>query len=582
MEFNCVWFLNQLWKESSLFNAKIPLADTLLFDSESPTNYKWLFTDRKGYIKKKHSENVKLDKIFLAFLNHTMTSSGSDNEIMNPEDPGVIYIRDNTFKLLDKKMSFAQLMAQSLLNNEAMQAFTAGPEHIYSRYIVNFKKSEGKYIYNCSKEYIKREIQEKTKVYAQNYIDKLTEITETALRVIEKNSRRCIEELQLIFFEDLNNNLWLMGSRICKTANFLVPKSIFPIKRAQSQGRLQENSVTRSSFMDTTQSWNKRSGTASIGQKPNTHKKCPGDFCNFIVTSQTLSSKQEIDYDDLLQKVRNTYFSGKEKDIEKVKYTLRVDNLMEQKSRNKDKIIRKLIPYKLILLGKKIIIDKKKDLVEVDIGQFINCVNNSLDNEQENLHECAMKTPFHYYDSVRVCDRCYEVYTLFDCNKKKTPDFEPKIPLVNITNPFPLSFLSKKNSITSSKLNSPRRSVLYLSSSQKDNINDLLNDMDNTLFEIKYGEKTAKLKRADDISRTISRQRAQSQSQELRKKAPLETVKAEMFDHDILTSQLFPDAKYFLKVKVRSNKHSQYLQKLKEMNFSRGKLHHFRDKVTKK
>ncbi|CAG9315344.1 unnamed protein product [Blepharisma stoltei] len=574
MEFNCAWFISQLWKENSLFSARVPLIDTLLYDSESPTNCKWLFTDRKGFIKKKHTENTKVDKIILSFLNHPTSLLDYDNDISNPEDPGITFIRDNTFKLVNRKTSLSKLFSLNILKNEAIQAFPVSAEHQNSRYIVTVKKKEGKLVYNCSKECLKNETWEVTKVFAQNYNDKLAEITESALRVVEKNSRRCIEELQLIFFEGANDSLWLMGSRFCKVANLLVTRPSTSLKRTQSQGRLQENSISKASFMMTTKSWTKRISSASIGPKPNISSKCPGDFCNFIVTSETLSSKQEIDYDDLLHKVRATYFSGKEKDIEKVKYLLRINNLIEQNSKNKDKIIRKIIPYRLLLLGKKIIIDKTKDLVEVDIGQFINCYNSSLDIEQENLHETAMRAPFHYYDNVKVCDRCYEIYTLFESNKKKpaTPDANKNF---SSTSPTRLPSSSQKSSALSSRMNSPRKNTLLRSSSKKDNINELLNDMSNALFEIKYGEKTAKMKIADEWSRTVSRQRAQSQSQESKRKVPLETVKAEVLDHDAITSQLFPDAKYFMKTKPRRDRHSEFLQKLKTMNFSRGKLHHF-------
>lgn len=278
--------------------------------------------------------------------------------------------------------------------------------------------------------------------------------------------------------------------------------------------------------------------------------------------------------------MRQTYFNGKENELEKVKYAIRVDNLIEHKSRSKDKVIRKIIPYRLILLGRKIMIKKNKELVEVNIEQFISCFYESLEHEQENLDSCAKEIPYHFYDFVKVCDRCYEVYTLFGPPKIKI-NVVPELKFENKNKTSPVkSIMASRRSSSSTRLKSPRKNSVF-STSNKDNLDDLLDDIGNTLFEIKHGEKNLRLKMADSLSRTFSRQQLKTNVE--KQKVQLEMVKAEVFDHDAMTHQLFPDAKYFMKIKpTGKDRHDQYLKKLKDMSFSRGKLHHFRESIVKK
>lgn len=79
----------------------------------------------------------------MKFLNHDLSSQISDNDIIDPESPGIIYIRENNFRIINRELSLAQIISQSINKGEALQAFKAGTDHKNSRYIIHMKRNQG-------------------------------------------------------------------------------------------------------------------------------------------------------------------------------------------------------------------------------------------------------------------------------------------------------------------------------------------------------------------------------------------------------------------------------------------------------
>lgn len=73
-------------------------------------------------------------------------------------------------------------------------------------------------------------------------------------------------------------------------------------------------------------------------------------------------------------------------------------------------------------MGKKILeysnFDKQsKDLVEIRIGKIVESIRFTKEMyDKEEMKQIAANSPFHYYDIVKVCNRCYLIYSLFTIN----------------------------------------------------------------------------------------------------------------------------------------------------------------------
>jgi len=78
-------------------------------------------------------------------------------------------------------------------------------------------------------------------------------------------------------------------------------------------------------------------------------------------------------------------------------------------------------------MGKKILeysnFDKQsKDLVEIRIGRIVESIRLTKEMyDKEEMKQIAANSPFHYYDIVKVCNRCYLVYSLFTINFRPLP-----------------------------------------------------------------------------------------------------------------------------------------------------------------
>lgn len=116
-----------------------------------------------------------------------------------------------------------------------------------------------------------------------------------------------------------------------------------------------------------------------------------------------------------------------ENENEKIKLALRADFLLARRLRKTKNDLLFEIPYKYVLMGKKILeysnFDKRsKDLVEIKIGKIVESIRFTKEMyDKEEMKQIAANTAFHYYDIVKVCNRCYLIYSLFTLNFKPLP-----------------------------------------------------------------------------------------------------------------------------------------------------------------
>ena len=366
-----VWVLSNLWKKGSLFYSKLKILDTILASQDSLCPFLWLYTDSKGYIRKKPNKICSSEAVVQSFIN--------ENEIRK-EDVFGHYIYGNEYFPLSKKQLTNKIFGQGLSEAEAIQAFPKTPGNTKTRYIAQFSNKIMKF-------YIQHTILSKTenvKLNSSKHSLYMAESLKSLIKTLEKNAvdsgklgpkqKIIIEDITLLFVEDVYRELWFIGIEDCKVSFAYEKSSYFNSNSSKA--------LTPSSF-----------SKSLLGKKNFSHTHCKGDFCNIVIKSNDLRNKTEIDYDNLvihkqLQKVSVAYREKQDKALEKIKLSLRADHLLTQRLKTVKTQVFDEVAYKNILLGRRVL------------------VFNSLNFNPNDLIEI-------YYDNVKVCKRCYQIYSLF-------------------------------------------------------------------------------------------------------------------------------------------------------------------------
>ena len=107
-------------------------------------------------------------------------------------------------------------------------------------------------------------------------------------------------------------------------------------------------------------------------------------------------------------------------------------------------------------------------MLEVDIQEMVKLAKSvKFSIEKDEMNPIALKSPFHYYDTVKVCKRCYQVYDLFSTIHNKPHVEEVK----------------------------KEQKVVDMNS-----LDYLLDDIQNLKFDMKYGESRDKFNELSNCS----------------------------------------------------------------------------------
>lgn len=244
------------------------------------------------------------------------------------------------------------------------------------------------------------------------------------------------------------------------------------------------------------------------------------------------------------------YREKHDKELEQIKLALRTDHLLNSRSKKYKGKATEQVSFRCILLGRKILELSGFDTrmvgqVEVNVHEIIETIKIVKEIfEKEEMQERAMKSPFHYYDTAKVCRRCFDMYNLFSLQMKPLPN------------------LSTINEIE--KKSHTERNI------NVDDLDDLLEDIQNLKFDMKYGESRDMY--SDMIKGSLSTRHDQNDSKEasaeikkFNRRATIDIKRTEDINYEKLTEQIFPDVKKVYKVK-KSSKASfdNYITKLKK------------------
>lgn len=507
-----IWVIKNLWKRNARIYSQVPLLDTIYTDFKSATGYRWLFTDSQGFVKQKVSSNCTIENILDFFLKGKVESDAIRNiehleYALRDKKADQIYvathITNTDFKPMLRGEFVTNISVRALGSDEMIQHISNPLGDAATKLVLSLKYKEGRYLYRFSKRYGFEDVKE-INLTADNLCNRLKNLGDYIVSALERNTREKVFEVLLYFLEDKERNIWLMGSPYCYT----LPK-ISTITKNFSNiiGTGRDNmTTTRNNTANTLASprstvftdASKESMTFTISYHKN-ETGCRGDLCNFYVKSKATGENREVDYDEALKRVKKAFSKDGYNDILSMKLEQAFNSLLRTREKERHLCINKEIPYYYILLGRQlfrrtgVIPDSQVPSWELDIKQLQHKFRNSDPLTEQEMVDLSRKNPFQFYHSVKVCDRCYEVYQVLRSSmkphSKKMP--EKLISLESIRPNTVLSKLSTMRKSASSGLTSWRKvthGMHYMETPigrvNKNNLDDILLDINHALIDI--------------------------------------------------------------------------------------------------
>lgn len=508
------WVIKNLWKRKAKIYAQIPLLDTVFTDYRSPTGYRWLFTDSAGFVKQKISSNCTIENILNFFLQGKVESDAMrdfelyEYSLRDKKQDNVYvatHINNAGFKPMLKGEFITNISIRALGSDEMIQHLSDPLGDASSKLVLSCRLKDGRYLYRFHKRYGIEETKEII-LTADSLCNKLRVLGDKVISVLEKNTRQKILEIVLYFLEDKNRNIWLMGSPHCLSQPKLPNTS-------RSFAHLIGNS--RDNFTFTSARNNTANGLTSPRSVLNTeisrdsltftvsyHKNdtgCRGDLCNFYVKSKATGEQHEVDYDKALERVKKAFSKDGYNDILSMKLEQAFNALLRTREKERHLCINKEIPYYYILLGRQlfrktgVIPDNHIPSWELNLKQLQSKYKNTDPLSEQEMLELSRKNPFQFYHSVKVCDRCYEVYQVLRSSMRPRTQGKPLTPSPKET-PRPntvFSPISTMRKSSSSGLASWHRALNTMNYVQtpigkvnKNNIDDMLLDMNHALIDM--------------------------------------------------------------------------------------------------
>lgn len=401
MERDCVWLLHSLWRAGLLFPPKVPLPDTLLADSTSLSGLKWLFTDKRGVLKRKHQDHCAFDQVLRKFTNS------------QPRDAVVAsLISRNEFRSLTV-FQFEDYLRQGPLSlGSALQLLHCNNVDATWRYVLTMRLEDNKPHFKYEAVRVVEGKRTSAALTAQSLCTVLREVEKEVRTAVESHSKIKILRIRLVFLPDSERGVWLLGSEEClvQTQDSLT-RNLTP--NEERPPRLRTSSSVRKPPRSARKDWPEQpsvSSQASTYLGVRRRNACPGDFCKAVLAIPSPLKKTEADVDDLVARIKRVNSSEGQKEATKFRLSLATDFLQQERAKLQSEQRGSAMSSRYLLLGKKLLAREglvAQDLCEVDLSNLLR--HTDLLRE---LGEDPQQSAFHFYSEVQVCDHCYAVYSL--------------------------------------------------------------------------------------------------------------------------------------------------------------------------
>lgn len=353
-------------------------------------------------LKKKSQKNASKDQISAKFFSAT-----AEREVISHK------IFQNSFVPLTR-FNADMSVIDDLNSESALQVFKTVLGEGSTRIHVDFKLDEGRPVIKYVKNYISDGQEIQITLSAQNLIEVLKTIGDHVINTIERNTAFRISQVSLIFIQDIDRKVWLMGSSQCivyeKPA---LHRQIAPIKLPYKSNHDLPSNLSRTQSV-------KR--TAPL-------KKCPGDFCEYTLQKNSkIFEKTDAEYDEFISKITLAFYS--DTNVQSCKYKQGLGTNCVEKEHEKLRVfqISNSIPFRYLLLGRSLLSSKGKGKsIEVTAKE----IKKLFEPEYNNIGKPPnpLAHPSRIYDEAKVCDNCYQVYNLIRMlkGKQKTIKYLPMI-----------------------------------------------------------------------------------------------------------------------------------------------------------
>lgn len=568
-----IWFLTNLWKPKAVRYANLPLLDILLPDPQSTSGFRWFFSDKQGRIRRKSDINTTMELICVKYL-QDLFQSITPLEFLSQDESDIIVavlLHNDSTSYITKVEFLNYLMKRDLDSSYVLQLYKPGLCENSSKLLADLRLTEGNYKWKYYKKYLQDYTEVTVAITAQRLCAVLKCYAEEAIRIIEKNTHKRIVSGSVVFIEDFERKVWLTGFKDCKVID--LPRNTekrteshmtsIANSRLSNYSRVQINPSRMSYSPNNSIHMLEHSGNSKSNLLPAPGKKCPGDFCMYLLKNNDQIDKNEIDYDDLLTKVRMAYSGDANQEVTKMRLGISIDYLQQERDKLKINQLEYDIPYKAIMLGRSLLKTQTLDLPPVDSLMVIDIsslINSQTIHEQlekfsrdMTLTTCPYLHPTRLYDSAKVCERCYMFYVIIQFIAKKSalnetinlslPSIYKNIRPERCIKP-PIRMYSEKISSEATKISfasKTKHRSEFLSTSigkvNKNNINDLLADMNLALAELETGDNLSLKSRLNKMYKMMTedyklrkRFKSKDQSKSRTSLSSLSPIKVEISD----------------------------------------------------
>lgn len=280
-----------------------------------------------------------------------------------------------------------------------------------TRIFSEFKLDDGRPIVKHTKKYFSDGQELVVGLSAQNLTEALKSIGEEVIAAVEKNTNCRVMSLKLIFIQDIERKLWLMGSSSCTVYEKPLVRSSTPVRPHEKL--MLDSSQTVSSLKHP--------------KKPLFPlSKCNGDFCEYYLEKPQSSSNPEDEFEEILSKFTLSYNST---DPHKYKQEVTSNYIEKEFEKIRQQKLTHKIPFRYILIGKNLLSSKPKGKTLVIFPEEIQKIEEP-EYRFTDKPPMALAHPTRIYDEAKICENCFNVYNLIRILKVK-PKNQTSLPKIS-------------------------------------------------------------------------------------------------------------------------------------------------------
>lgn len=517
---DCIDVLRALYRPHSPSQCKLRLLDSVTCQNDHLT---WFYTSSTSCVSTHSPHTTTVKNIIQSFVSTAQLSAPfpvPDSDLI----AGTL-ITHNDFQVLPKPKTIAILTQRSISEVSILQQFLYPYRDLSLRYVLTYRLFNGLEVLKSYR--INVNTQEKVDIKSGEICKEMEKIEREVKNAVERGYGGRVVTLTLVFLMDKSRVLWLSGSSECR------------IERRKDENLPFQPSISPKN-------------------------RCSGDFCNFLLADPSNLPSENQNSDSVFQLFHQST------DSEHLKLALATDFLTKTRANLRSQCIEFRIPQKYVSLGKVLLsksrLEEGKSMEMLLDFRLLRRKREGVEEVMSGVEKEGLVLPGSFYDTVKVCGRCYAVYRqlvhVLHSTKSVQSLFKPaKSQLLPVSrylsarnSPRNLTIRSRKNSINAVKQGIETVQTT-LGPINKNNIDDLLVDLRFAMEEEEQESGRIKgelRKRYKEMTQAERKKREEEKKREKEEKGvALEAKMVEKSALDADLGQLYFPSSPVLKGKIR-------------------------------